>query len=103
MYIQKAIRNLSHFHASQGSGTGLLVILAGYLSLKAFERRKNSWPALILETVCAMTVTWVMGQRYLQTSKIMPAGTVAGISFLMTAFYVYKIASGGNHIPSKAE
>lgn len=33
-----------------GLGTGLLLILAGYLSLKAFEKRKNSYLALILET-----------------------------------------------------
>lgn len=33
-----------------GAGGGLLLILAGYLSLKAFEKRKNSYFALILET-----------------------------------------------------
>lgn len=33
-----------------GLGTGLVLILAGYLSLKAFEKRKNSYLALILET-----------------------------------------------------
>uniref|UniRef100_A0A803QSP8 Uncharacterized protein n=1 Tax=Cannabis sativa TaxID=3483 RepID=A0A803QSP8_CANSA len=63
-----------------GVGSGFLLILAGYLSLKAFEKRRNSYFALILETVCAAALTWVMGQRYLQTSKIMPAGVVAGIS-----------------------
>ncbi|KAF4402320.1 hypothetical protein G4B88_003241 [Cannabis sativa] len=62
-----------------GVGSGFLLILAGYLSLKAFEKRRNSYFALILETVCAAALTWVMGQRYLQTSKIMPAGVVAGI------------------------
>ncbi|CAK9175511.1 unnamed protein product [Ilex paraguariensis] len=62
-----------------GLGTGLLLILAGYLSLQAFHKRKNSYMALILETACAATLTWVMGQRYIQTSKIMPAGMVAGI------------------------
>ncbi|KAF4362927.1 protein FATTY ACID EXPORT 5 [Cannabis sativa] len=86
-----------------GVGSGFLLILAGYLSLKAFEKRRNSYFALILETVCAAALTWVMGQRYLQTSKIMPAGVVAGISALMTAFYLFKIATGGNHIPAKAE
>lgn len=86
-----------------GVGTGLVLILAGFLSLKAFERRKNSYFALILETVCAAALTTVMGQRYLQTSKIMPAGVVAGISALMTLFYLYKIATGGNHIPAKAK
>ncbi|WCJ32903.1 Transmembrane proteins 14C [Euphorbia peplus] len=86
-----------------GGGTGLVLILAGYLSLKAFERRKNSYPALLLETVCAAAVTFAMGQRYMATSKLMPAGIVAGISAVMTLFYVYKIASGGNRIPAKAE
>lgn len=33
-----------------GAGTGLLLVLAGYLSLKAFGQRKNSFLALGLET-----------------------------------------------------
>ncbi|XP_015898577.1 protein FATTY ACID EXPORT 5 [Ziziphus jujuba] len=86
-----------------GLGTGFLLILAGYISLKAFGRKKNSYLALILETVCAATVTYIMGQRYLLTSKIMPAGIVAGLSALMTGFYLFKIATGGNHIPTKAK
>ncbi|KAL5730838.1 Protein FATTY ACID EXPORT 5 [Ranunculus cassubicifolius] len=87
-----------------GAGIGLLVLLAGFISLKAFEKKKKSHFALFLETVCAVVVTWVMGQRYMQTSKIMPAGVVAAISFVMTGFYLYKIATGGNHIPpNKAE
>ncbi|PIA27471.1 hypothetical protein AQUCO_07700026v1 [Aquilegia coerulea] len=86
-----------------GLGTGFLLLIAGYVSLKAFEKRKNSYFALILETVCAVVLTWVMGQRYMQTSKIMPAGVVAAISGVMTAFYLYKIVTGGNHIPTKAE
>ncbi|CAE5967966.1 unnamed protein product [Arabidopsis arenosa] len=51
----------------------------------------------------AAALTLVMGQRYLLTGKIMPAGLVAGISALMTCFYVYKISTGGNKFPSKAE
>ncbi|KAF3453480.1 hypothetical protein FNV43_RR03920 [Rhamnella rubrinervis] len=86
-----------------GVGTGLVLILAGYLSFKAFERKKNSYVAWILETVCAVIVTWIMGQRYVQTSKIMPAGVVAVLSALMTGFYLYKIATGGNHIPAKVK
>ncbi|GMH24982.1 hypothetical protein Nepgr_026825 [Nepenthes gracilis] len=91
--------------ASLGGGVvaGILLLLAGNLSLKAFQKRRNSYLALILQIVIAASLTWVMGQRYVQTSKIMPAGMIAGISALMTAFYVYKIASGGNHFPMKAE
>ncbi|XVF03899.1 hypothetical protein REPUB_Repub05bG0033100 [Reevesia pubescens] len=62
-----------------GVGTGLVLILAGYLSFKASEKRKNSYFALVLQTVIAAVLTYVMGQRYYQTSKIMPAGIVAGI------------------------
>ncbi|CAI9784195.1 unnamed protein product [Fraxinus pennsylvanica] len=86
-----------------GLGTGFLLILAGYLSQQAFHKRKNSYFALIIETACAAILTWVMGQRYMKTSKIMPAGIVAGISGLMTIFYLYKIATGGNHFPPKTE
>ncbi|KAL1207088.1 Protein FATTY ACID EXPORT 5 [Cardamine amara subsp. amara] len=86
-----------------GAGTGLLVVLAGFISLKAFAKKKNSSLAIVLETVIAGFLTFVMGKRFLQTQKIMPAGLVAGISALMTCFYVYKIATGGNHIPPKAE
>ncbi|KAB5534809.1 hypothetical protein DKX38_017895 [Salix brachista] len=86
-----------------GVGTGLVLIFAGYLSLKAFSKGKNSFLVLAIETVCATVLTFVMGQRYMQTSKMMPAGIVAGISALMTLFYLYKICTGGNHIPAKAE
>ncbi|XP_029120923.1 protein FATTY ACID EXPORT 5-like isoform X2 [Elaeis guineensis] len=86
-----------------GASSGLLLLLAGFVSLKAFEKRRNSYLALILETVCALVLTYVMGQRYLETSKIMPAGLVAALSVLMSGFYLYKIANGGNDIPSKAE
>ncbi|KAK6132886.1 hypothetical protein DH2020_008671 [Rehmannia glutinosa] len=86
-----------------GVGTGLLLVLAGYLSLQAYHKRKNSYFALILELAIAAMLTFVMGQRYMQTGKIMPAGVVAGISVLMAGFYLYKIATGGNHIAPKAE
>ncbi|KAG1368289.1 Protein FATTY ACID EXPORT 5 [Cocos nucifera] len=100
-----------------GAGSGLLLLLAGFVSLKAFEKRRKSYLALILETVCALVLTYVKGQRYLETSKIMPAGLVAALSntmchilniefpcsMLMSGFYLYKIANGGNHIPSKAD
>ncbi|CDY19635.1 BnaA05g20430D [Brassica napus] len=86
-----------------GAGAGLLLILAGYLSLNAFKKKKTSTIAVVLQTVISAALTLVMGQRYLLTQKVMPAGLVAGISALMTCFYVYKIATGGNKIPSKAE
>ncbi|KAG6385561.1 hypothetical protein SASPL_154397 [Salvia splendens] len=58
---------------------------------------------LLSLTAIAATLSYVMGQRYMQTQKIMPAGIVAGISVVMAVFYLYKIATGGNHIPPKTE
>ncbi|XP_074310948.1 protein FATTY ACID EXPORT 6-like [Silene latifolia] len=86
-----------------GSGAGLLLVLAGYLSLQSFKKKQNSRFAFFLETVTAILLTYVMGQRYMETSKVMPAGMVAAISAFMTAFYVYKVTTGGNHFPAKAE
>ncbi|KAJ4976872.1 hypothetical protein NE237_001978 [Protea cynaroides] len=86
-----------------GLGTGFLLLFAGFVSQKEFEKQGNSNFALFLETGCAFTLTLVMGLRYIRTSKIMPAGIVAAVSSLMTGFYVYKISSGGNHFPSKSE
>lgn len=41
-----------------GVGVGLMLILAGYLSLEAFKKRKNSYPALILETGMVCSFSW---------------------------------------------
>ncbi|XP_038987791.1 protein FATTY ACID EXPORT 5-like isoform X1 [Phoenix dactylifera] len=70
-----------------GAGSGLLLLLAGFVSLKAFEKRRNSSLALILETVCALILAYVMGQRYLETFKIMPAGVVAALRCLIGAIH----------------
>ncbi|KAK8953502.1 hypothetical protein KSP40_PGU011205 [Platanthera guangdongensis] len=97
------VRRGSTASLAGGAAAGIPLLFAGFFSLKAFEKRRNSYIAMILETVCALALTYVMGQRYLQTSKIMPAGIVASLSAVMTVFYIYKIATGGNHIPPKAE
>jgi len=84
-----------------GVGSGLLLLLAGYQSHQAFLKGSKSAAALFLETVVSLALTWVMGQRYLATSKFMPAGLVAGLSGIMALFYLYKVATGGNHIVKK--
>ncbi|XP_074562822.1 protein FATTY ACID EXPORT 5-like [Curcuma longa] len=105
-----------------GAGSGLVLLLAGFISLKAFEKRRNSYFALGLDEfsilnlafqligrdelrpiICSLTLAYIMGKRYLETSKIMPAGLVATLSALMSLFYLYKMATGANHIPPKAD
>eukprot|EP00249_Psilotum_nudum_P004170 c17714_g1_i1 orf=811-1170(-) len=85
-----------------GGTTGLLLLLAGLLSLRSYNKGTNSSFALVLETALSVILTWVMGQRYFLTGKFMPAGIVAAISGLMALFYFYKIATGGNHITKKS-
>ncbi|GLJ12007.1 hypothetical protein SUGI_0181890 [Cryptomeria japonica] len=62
-----------------GLGAGFFLLLAAQMSLNAFNQRRNSYLALFIQTVCSFALTWVMGQRYLVTSKIMPGGVVATI------------------------
>lgn len=42
-----------------GVGTGFVLILAGYLSLQAFHKRKNSYFALILETGITLSYPYI--------------------------------------------
>ncbi|XP_074322789.1 protein FATTY ACID EXPORT 6-like [Apium graveolens] len=98
------IKNGSTASLGGGLGIGLLLILAGYLSLNAFHKLANSFFAFILETVCATALTWIMGQHYAETSKIMSAGIVAGIRCIFVepvflelhATAIYGVVVGGN-------
>ena len=40
---------------------------------------RNLMNMFFIISVCAAGVTWVMGQRYAETAKIMPVGVVAGM------------------------
>ncbi|GJV46017.1 leucine-rich repeat-containing protein [Tanacetum coccineum] len=60
-----------------GVGTGLLLFIALISLYPLFiKRRILGLFGLLLETVIAATLTWVMGQRYAETSKIMPAAAL---------------------------
>lgn len=61
-----------------------------------FNYRENGFEIdlYVIETVCAAALTWVMGQRYIQTSKIMPAGIVAGIRLVKAHFLLQRSLYG---------
>ncbi|KAJ1291130.1 hypothetical protein BS78_02G295000 [Paspalum vaginatum] len=91
-----------------GAGFGGALLLAGALSAWAFARGGGGAGAIfaaVLQIVCAVVLTVVMGIRYVKSRKIMPAGIIAAISALVLIFYVYKISTGGNkvYIPVSAE
>ncbi|NP_001144960.2 Protein FATTY ACID EXPORT 6-like [Zea mays] len=84
-----------------GGGFGAALLLAGALSAWAFAHGRGGAAAIfatVLQIVCAVLLTVVMGIRYVKTQKIMPAGIVASISALVLIFYVYKISTGGNKV-----
>ncbi|KAJ7521104.1 hypothetical protein O6H91_19G038100 [Diphasiastrum complanatum] len=84
-----------------GVGAGLLLILAGHLSLNAYNKGQKSYLAMFLQTGISIALTVVMSLRYQHTAKFMPAGLVAALSGFMTLFYLYKLATNGNHIRKK--
>ncbi|KAH7546695.1 hypothetical protein FEM48_Zijuj01G0228900 [Ziziphus jujuba var. spinosa] len=111
-----------------GLGTGFLLILAGYISLKAFGRKKNSYIWIVIpmySRLLAIGIYLLMALRSVYDFKelwrevmnlvriiilTMSAGMseyemwhVEFYSALMTGFYLFKIATGGNHIPTKAK
>ncbi|CAL5062490.1 unnamed protein product [Urochloa decumbens] len=91
-----------------GAGFGGALLLAGALSAWAFARGGGGAGAVfatVLQIVCAVVLTVVMGVRYVKTKKIMPAGIIAAISAIVLIFYVYKVSTGGNkvYIPVSAE
>ncbi|XP_025804583.1 protein FATTY ACID EXPORT 5-like [Panicum hallii] len=91
-----------------GVGFGAALLLAGALSAWAFAHGGGGAGAVfgtVLQIVCAVVLTVVMGVRYVKTRKIMPAGIIAAISAIVLIFYVYKVSTGGNkvYIPVSAE
>ncbi|RLM86862.1 protein FATTY ACID EXPORT 6-like [Panicum miliaceum] len=91
-----------------GVGFGAALLLAGVLSAWAFARGGGGAGAVfgtVLQIVCAVVLTVVMGVRYVKTRKIMPAGIIAAISAIVLIFYVYKVSTGGNKVytPVSAE
>ncbi|CAD6217877.1 unnamed protein product [Miscanthus lutarioriparius] len=84
-----------------GGGFGAALLLAGALSAWSFGHGGGGAAAIlatVIQIVCAVLLTVVMGIRYAKTRKIMPAGIIAAISAMVLIFYVYKISTGGNKV-----
>ncbi|XP_042059332.1 protein FATTY ACID EXPORT 5-like, partial [Salvia splendens] len=85
----------------------LLLVLAGYLSLQTFHKRKNSYFALILETGMPYASFVAHYKCYhnfdgLRNKFVYCCHFVCDMCRIaMAVFYLYKIATGRNHIPPK--
>jgi hypothetical protein len=101
-----------------GGGSGVLLLLLGWLSLKAWKSGKKGASAPYTATsagapsmhcvgcacahrdlaraVLAAALTAMMGKKFLLTRAVFPPGVVAALSASMLLFYVYNLASGGN-------
>jgi len=83
-----------------GGGTGGVLAGVGYLSWKDYKENSEqnkfksaTYSYCVISLLIAVVVTLVMGERFLETGKVMPPGLVAFVSLLMSAFYVWKLSS----------
>eukprot|EP00475_Leptophrys_vorax_P025785 TRINITY_DN36057_c0_g1_i1.p2 TRINITY_DN36057_c0_g1~~TRINITY_DN36057_c0_g1_i1.p2 ORF type:complete len:121 (+),score=11.18 TRINITY_DN36057_c0_g1_i1:176-538(+) len=85
-----------------GVGSGAVLCVVAAVQLNLFKKRKNSFPAILAQLAISGALTYIMGDRYLTTSKVFPAGVVAFLSAVMTLFFAYKLVTGGNHFKKEA-
>ncbi|GJP38418.1 hypothetical protein CLOM_g22857 [Closterium sp. NIES-68] len=85
-----------------GVASGAILCFIAAIQLKLFKQRKNSFAAIFAQLAIAGALTYILGDRYVSTQKIFPAGVVAGLSGIMALFYAFKLLTGGNHFKKVA-
>jgi uncharacterized membrane protein (UPF0136 family) len=102
-----AVGGLIGFLISQSIGsllfgglTGGALVFIGILGKKDYEENSKqnqfksaTYSYCVVSFVISLLVTLVMGDRFMQTGKVMPPGLVAFVSAAMTAFYAWKLSS----------
>lgn len=78
-----------------GVSLGSLLLTSGYMITK-----HDPYQGHVLATVTTSVMAIAMGQRYLSTGKIMPAGLMAGMG---AAAVAYNISKAMEWAPSKSE
>ena len=83
-----------------GGTTGGILTGLGYLSYKDYKEnaeqnqfKSATYSYCVISLLVAVVVTLVMGERFIETGKVMPPGVVAFVSSVMSAFYVWKLSS----------
>ena len=69
-----------------GVGLGSLLLTSGYL----ISTRETPFEGHVLASLTSGVMAVAMGQRYMATGKLMPAGLVAGLGVAALAFNVNK-------------
>ncbi|XP_041108072.1 transmembrane protein 14A isoform X1 [Polyodon spathula] len=76
----------------KGSVMSLIAgFLFGFLSCYGAYRISNDPKDVKLSLIAAFTLTVVMGMRYKRSQKLMPAGLMAGLSFLMVLRIIFLV------------
>ena len=85
-----------------GGGLGAALCWVGWLSYQDYLQNKNNqfksagYSYTVVSAVLTLVVALVMGDRYAQSGKMMPAGLVLGLSLFMLAFYAWKLMVAGD-------
>mmetsp|Transcript_2714 Transcript_2714/g.4060 ORF Transcript_2714/g.4060 Transcript_2714/m.4060 type:complete len:134 (-) Transcript_2714:41-442(-) len=94
-----------------GGGIGFALVATGWLSYQEWAENKNAtekrfrsptYAYVVVGFLLTMIMTFLMGERYMETQEMFPSGYVAAMSVGMLAFYSYKLMFSGD-VGSSAE
>ena len=84
--------SLASLIAGAGSGAAVAAL---EVSLSAYPRMRS--PIGVAQCVVAGSLLMLMGQRFMASFKVMPAGLVAGLSLAMLAAYASRLLAQKGH------
>lgn len=77
-----------------GGGTGIVLLLLSYVSLRQYRQGKLWKTGTALSLMISVALTIIMVRRYLSTLKIFPPFVVAVITASMSLFYIWSLFLG---------
>mmetsp|Transcript_20210 Transcript_20210/g.35925 ORF Transcript_20210/g.35925 Transcript_20210/m.35925 type:complete len:134 (+) Transcript_20210:174-575(+) len=105
------LANGSIASALSGGVIGALLVALGWYSWQEWKENANAtdkrfrsptYAYVVVAAVLTLIVTFMMGERYMETEAMFPAGYVTIISAGMLVFYCYKLMFSGD-VGSSAE
>lgn len=74
-----------------GLGSATIIAMCAYASLQHYHKGLLCRPATAISLVMSSLLVYAMAKRYQSTGKVMPAGIVAILSAIMSAFYLWNL------------